>query len=105
MPVEWPTAGQPAREILGDWRDTRVRGQGQPRLRSELEARLLAMIATHGMPPPVCNETLEVDGERLEVDLLWPRQRLVVEADGRNQIDREPRATVAAIRRLLEQQH
>lgn len=29
-----------------------------------------------------CNPQITVDGERLEVDLLWPSQRLVVELDG-----------------------
>ncbi len=62
------------RMILAEWR----RAPAQPRLRSPLEARLLSLIAAAGLPAPHCNE--KVCG--LEVDLLWPQQRLVVEADG-----------------------
>lgn len=62
------------RAILADWR----RASAKPRLRSPLEARLLPLIAAAGLPAPLCNHVVH----GLEVDLLWPRQRLVVEADG-----------------------
>jgi very-short-patch-repair endonuclease len=54
----------------------------QPRLRSELEARLLALVATSGLPRPVCNRAVMVGDERIEVDFLWSEQRVVVETDG-----------------------
>lgn len=46
--------------------------------RSELEARVLALCREHGVPMPVTGVTIL----GREVDALWPRQRLVVEADG-----------------------
>ena len=46
--------------------------------RSELEERLLALIATHGVPRPRVNAIVE----RHEVDFHWPQQRLIVETDG-----------------------
>jgi Protein of unknown function (DUF559) len=72
--------GIPAlRAILEDWRtdDGLV-----PDLRSEFEALVLPRLLATGLPRPVCNKTLEVDGERLMVDFLWQRQRVVVETDG-----------------------
>ena len=51
-----------------------------PRMtRSELEHRFLHLLQVHGLPRPQVN-TL-VSG--LEVDCAWPRQRLIVELDGR----------------------
>jgi hypothetical protein len=56
-----------------------------PRLRSELEARFLALIRANGLPIPTCNQRIACgDGSlSIEVDLLWPEQRVVVETDGR----------------------
>ena len=56
-----------------------------PKLRSELEARLLALIKASDLPTPTCNQRVEVGNgtEVLEVDFLWPKQRVVVEADGK----------------------
>jgi very-short-patch-repair endonuclease len=75
------------RAILGDWRAAGSEpGTGQPgsqpHLRSELEARLLALIGAARLPLPLCNRRVEADGHRIEVDFLWPEQRLVVETDG-----------------------
>lgn len=67
------------RAILQPWRDP---GGDRPRLRSALEAKLLAAILGAGLPAPECNATLKLDGNRLEVDFLWTEQRLVVETDG-----------------------
>jgi very-short-patch-repair endonuclease len=51
----------------------------EPRLtRSEAERRLLELIRAAGLPTPRTN--VRVAGH--EVDMLWPRQRLVVEVDG-----------------------
>jgi hypothetical protein len=55
----------------------------QPILRSRLEARALALVAFHGLPRPLCNETLSVGPRRLEIDMLWPEAKLAVELDGR----------------------
>ena len=46
--------------------------------RSELEERFLSLVASAHLPSPRTNARV-LD---LEVDFLWPRQRLVVETDG-----------------------
>jgi very-short-patch-repair endonuclease len=51
----------------------------EPRLtRSEAEQRLLELLRAADLPPPRTN--VRVHGH--EVDLLWPRERLIVEVDG-----------------------
>lgn len=67
------------RAILAPWHEL---GGDQPRLRSVLEAKLLAAILQAGLPAPKCNVKLQLDGHRFEVDFLWAEQRVVVEADG-----------------------
>lgn len=67
------------RAILQPWR---ALGEKRPLLRSVLEAKLLVAILDAGLPAPECNVTLALASHRLEVDLLWAEQRLVVEADG-----------------------
>lgn len=75
-----PRRGAPQlRAILAAWRSE---GERFPRLRSGIEGRLLAAIVESGLPRPRCNVALQVDGNRLEVDLLWQDQGLVVETDG-----------------------
>ena len=49
-----------------------------PMTRSELERRFLDLCRDTGLPTPVVN--VKVAG--MEVDMLWPEQRLVVELDG-----------------------
>jgi very-short-patch-repair endonuclease len=53
-------------------------GLGRQRTRNDAERRLLALIAQAGLPPPIANA--RVLG--MEVDLLWPTERVVVEFDG-----------------------
>src|SRR6476469_1832956 len=65
------------RGILDDWRR-----YSRMRLRSRMEAKLLPLLSQRGLPIPECNEMLEVGGQSFEIDFLWRRQRLVVEADG-----------------------
>lgn len=43
----------------------------------------MALIGAGGLPAPDCNRQIKADGKRVEVDFLWPEQRLVVEADGK----------------------
>jgi len=50
--------------------------------RSELERRLLQLVAESDMPRPEVNATLILEGRVVEVDFLWRRERLVVETDG-----------------------
>lgn len=81
------------RAILREWRpvETNVPAAGQatapPVLRSPLEARLLALIGASDLPAPACNRRITAGSEIIEVDFLWPQQRLVVEADGRRYHD------------------
>jgi len=73
------------RRILRPWcrhDPTDERAAALPDLRSELEARLLSLIKAAGLPAPECNRVVEVDGNRLTVDFLWPERRLVIETDG-----------------------
>jgi hypothetical protein len=51
----------------------------EPMTRSELEIALLQICTDHGIPLPVVNA--QVAG--YEVDMLWPRERVVVELDSR----------------------
>jgi hypothetical protein len=68
------------RRVLAAWRT----GDGRvPRLRSQMEARMLAAVVEAGAPRPQCNAALSLDGESFEVDFLWAAQRLIVETDGR----------------------
>ena len=49
-----------------------------PITRSELECRFIDLCRDTGLPPPVVNTMVA----GIEVDMLWPAQRLVVELDG-----------------------
>lgn len=82
------------RLVLGDWR----RYSPATQVRSVMEAMLLSLLSRHGAPAPECNEILEVGGARFEVDFLWRRQRLVVEADGARYHD-NPEAEARDLRR------
>jgi very-short-patch-repair endonuclease len=79
------------RSILAAWR-TEV--PSPTRLRSTLEARLLAAVIDAGLPKPRCNVTLRIDGTHIEVDFLWDEEGVVVEADGAR-----THATIGAFRR------
>ena len=56
----------------------KLAGLVEPRLRSPLEAQLLALCRGRGLPTPSVNVVIE----GLEVDFSWPEQRLIVETDG-----------------------
>jgi len=67
------------RTILAPWRQT---CESRPVVRSPLEALLLPLLIEEGLPAPRTNVELRIDGNTLEVDLLWEKQRLVIETDG-----------------------
>lgn len=67
------------RFVLEGWR----RYSPHARLRSVLEAKLLSLLALHGLPAPECNARLCVGAQTFEVDFLWRSKRVVVETDGR----------------------
>jgi hypothetical protein len=82
---------RPLLAILSDWdrEDSSV-----PDVRSVFEARALPHLIARGLPRPLVNHALEVEGRTLIPDFLWPEQRLIVETDGR-----ETHETVAAFQR------
>lgn len=67
------------RTILEPWRTD---DEWKPRLRSPLEAMLLPALLAAGIPRPRCNARMQIDGEWIEIDLLWEDHRLAIEADG-----------------------
>jgi very-short-patch-repair endonuclease len=69
----------------------------QPPTRSHLERAFLAMLDRHGLPRPEVNATVH----GYEVDMLWRRERLIAELDGRQHLlaferDRERDADLLA---------
>lgn len=79
------------RAILAPWRNT---AEPRPRLRSRLEARLLPLLIEEGLPSPQANVKLRLEGQRMEIDLLWAKQKLAIETDGE-----ETHGTSAAFQR------
>lgn len=65
--------------IAGDWR---TNDGSLPDVRSDFEALALPQLIRMGLPRPETNVTMVIEGEVLEVDFLWEKQRLVVETDG-----------------------
>lgn len=57
-------------------------GQTRGRARSPLEDDFLHFLRRHALPLPELNATLELNGNRIEVDCLWRRQRVIAELDG-----------------------
>jgi hypothetical protein len=55
-----------------------------------------------GHANPTVNEPLFLDGRRIVPDLHWPRQRLVIEADGPHHDDPLERAADKERQRILE---
>jgi len=53
------------------------------RLKSPLEAKVLPLILSRDVPPPLLNAPVQIAKGRIEVDFLWPDHRFVVEADSR----------------------
>jgi hypothetical protein len=77
--------GAPAlRSEIARWRRAAPLAR-RSRLKSPLEAAVLPILARRGFPPPLANSPVELaDGDRIEVDFLWPEQRFVLEADSRD---------------------
>ncbi|HVE69597.1 MAG TPA: type IV toxin-antitoxin system AbiEi family antitoxin domain-containing protein [Solirubrobacteraceae bacterium] len=57
-------------------------GRPQALTRSDLEARFLRFLDRADLPTPRVNARIRAGGRRLEVDFVWPRQRVAVELDG-----------------------
>jgi len=75
--------GAPARRIvLDEWRPVAETARYST-IRSLFEAKLLPLVAAAGLPIPEMNAPVRTAERVLEVDLFWPEQRFVVEADSR----------------------
>jgi very-short-patch-repair endonuclease len=75
--------GAPAlRSVLGEWRPVAETARHST-IRSLFEAKLLPLVAAANLPIPEMNARVRTADRVLEVDLLWPDQRFVVEADSR----------------------
>jgi very-short-patch-repair endonuclease len=75
--------GAPAlRTVLDEWRPVAETAKYST-VRSLFEAKLLPLIAAAGLPIPRVNARVRTVERVLEVDLLWPKERFVVEADSR----------------------
>jgi very-short-patch-repair endonuclease len=56
---------------------------GKGPTRNGLEQRFRRFVREHDLPRPTrLNAPIELNGRRIEVDVLWRRQRLIVELDG-----------------------
>jgi very-short-patch-repair endonuclease len=75
--------GAPAlRTVIDEWRPVAETAK-YATFRSVFEAKLLPLVAAAGLPIPRVNARVRTAERVLEVDLLWPEQQFVVEADSR----------------------
>jgi very-short-patch-repair endonuclease len=70
------------RRVIEDWRPVSETAKFAT-VRSLFEAKLLPLVAAAGLPLPRINASVRTAERVLEVDLLWPHERFVVEADSR----------------------
>jgi len=80
----------------------RIIGTEAAPTQSETEDVVLDLILRGGFAHPSVNEPLFLDGRRIVPDLRWPRQRLVIEADGPHHDDPLERAADSERQRILE---
>jgi very-short-patch-repair endonuclease len=75
--------GAPAlRIVLDEWRPVAETAKYST-VRSLFEAKLLPLVAAANLPIPEVNARVRTAERVLEVDLLWPEHKFVVEADSR----------------------
>jgi very-short-patch-repair endonuclease len=80
----------------------RILATGAAPTQSQLEDTVLDLVLQGGFAHPSVNAPLYLDGRRVVPDLHWPRQRLVIEADGPHHDDPLERAADKERQRLLE---
>ena len=74
-----------------------------PRAEAPSESIVRCHLVQAGLPKPICNLDIVVDGEWLaRADLAWPAQRVIVEYDGMTHLDESRRRSDAARRNLLQ---
>jgi hypothetical protein len=71
------------RTLVDEWRRAAPISK-KGKLKSPLEAKVLPLVTRRGLPAPLLNAPVEIPNGRIEVDFLWPAQRLAVEADSRD---------------------
>jgi hypothetical protein len=71
------------RALVDEWRRAAPIAR-KGKLKSPLEAKVLPLLLRRGLPTPLLNAPIEIANGRIEVDFLWPDQRVVVEADSRD---------------------
>jgi very-short-patch-repair endonuclease len=75
--------GAPAlRTVIDEWRPVAETAK-YATFRSVFEAKLLPLVAAAGLPIPRVNARVRTAERVLEVDLLWPEHRFILEADSR----------------------
>jgi very-short-patch-repair endonuclease len=57
-------------------------GRDDAALESRLEVKVWRLLARSGLPKPVRQHPVEIDGQRYRLDFAWPSFRVAVEADG-----------------------
>lgn len=50
--------------------------------REELERRFLLLCRSSGLPAPLVNASIPIEGREFVPDFFWPAQRLIAETDG-----------------------
>lgn len=70
------------RLVVDEWRPVEATARYST-IRSLFEAKLLPLVVAAGLPIPKMNARVRTAERVLEVDLLWPEQRLILEADSR----------------------
>lgn len=70
------------RRVIEEWRPVTEKTNYKD-VRSLFEAKLLPLIATANLPMPRVNTLVRTEEETFEVDLYWPAERFIVEADSR----------------------
>jgi hypothetical protein len=70
------------RSLVNDWRRAAPVAK-KDRLKSPLEAKVLPLLLSRDVPPPLLNAPVRIANGCIEVDFLWPDYRFVVEADSR----------------------
>ena len=80
----------------------RILATGAAPTQSELEDVVLDLVLRGGFAHPSVNAPLYLAGRRIVPDLRWPRQRLVIEADGPHHDDPLERAADRERQAILE---
>jgi very-short-patch-repair endonuclease len=71
--------GRPGSAVLRGVLDRRCEA---PALESRLEVKVWRLLVRSGLPKPVRQYAVEIDGQRYRLDFAWPSFHVAVEADG-----------------------